>query len=239
MPFAWRRASPSRKFPPLRSYPEAPCSAAARVGPLSRWRMGGPRSEQWSCCGDPGFSLRFRTDYVRASASSSFRRARSRTAAWFGSDRRQGPRSWPAVERICGPDLWSDPTTPVAPTLKRILTLWSLLFDALGVIVAAGIYIATRTVIQRLGEAAPLSFLLNDLHAPYSRGTQREAAMARGLSRALVNHPEVGHLPQRCSRLFRYASRSLICTTSRRNSGIEGCPVTMPSASASARVSTG
>jgi amino acid transporter len=44
--------------------------------------------------------------------------------------------------------------------LRRVLTFWPLLFYGLGVIVGAGIYVATGTVIQRAGQAAPFSFLL-------------------------------------------------------------------------------
>jgi amino acid transporter len=44
--------------------------------------------------------------------------------------------------------------------LRRVLTFWPLLFYGLGVIVGAGIYVATATVIQRAGHAAPFSFLL-------------------------------------------------------------------------------
>lgn len=47
-----------------------------------------------------------------------------------------------------------------APALRRVLTLWPLVFYGLGVIVGAGIYVAIGAVIARAGEAAPLSFLL-------------------------------------------------------------------------------
>lgn len=47
-----------------------------------------------------------------------------------------------------------------APQLRRVLTFWPLLFYGLGVIVGAGIYVAIGSVIERAGEAAPLSFLL-------------------------------------------------------------------------------
>jgi amino acid transporter len=43
--------------------------------------------------------------------------------------------------------------------LHRVLTFWPLLFYGLGLIVGAGIYVATATVIQRAGHAAPFSFL--------------------------------------------------------------------------------
>lgn len=49
-------------------------------------------------------------------------------------------------------------TTPIS--LRRSLTLWPLLFYGLAVIVGAGIYVAIGSVIDRAGEAAPLSFLL-------------------------------------------------------------------------------
>lgn len=45
-------------------------------------------------------------------------------------------------------------------SLRRSLTLWPLLFYGLAVIVGAGIYVAIASVIDRAGEAAPLSFLL-------------------------------------------------------------------------------
>jgi basic amino acid/polyamine antiporter, APA family len=47
-----------------------------------------------------------------------------------------------------------------SPGLHRVLTFWPLLFYGLGVIVGAGIYVATGTVIERAGHAAPFSFLL-------------------------------------------------------------------------------
>lgn len=50
--------------------------------------------------------------------------------------------------------------TPPVPTLRRVLSLWQLVFYGLGVIVGAGIYVALGTVIERAGAAAPLSFLL-------------------------------------------------------------------------------
>lgn len=46
------------------------------------------------------------------------------------------------------------------PALRRVLTLWPLVFYGLGVIVGAGIYVAIGAVIARAGDAAPLSFLL-------------------------------------------------------------------------------
>src|SRR5881227_3368841 len=47
-----------------------------------------------------------------------------------------------------------------APSLRRVLTLWPLVFYGLGVIVGAGIYVAIGAVMRRAGESAPLSFLL-------------------------------------------------------------------------------
>jgi amino acid transporter len=46
------------------------------------------------------------------------------------------------------------------PGLRRVLTLWPLVFCGLSVIVGAGIYVALGTVIRRAGDAAPLSFLV-------------------------------------------------------------------------------
>ncbi|HEX7776224.1 MAG TPA: amino acid permease [Parvibaculum sp.] len=46
------------------------------------------------------------------------------------------------------------------PSLRRVLTLWPLIFYGLGVIVGAGIYVAIGSVIARAGDAAPLAFLL-------------------------------------------------------------------------------
>ena len=51
------------------------------------------------------------------------------------------------------------------PGLRRVLTLWPLIFYGLGVIVGAGIYVAIGEVIARAGEAAPLSFLLAGVSA--------------------------------------------------------------------------
>ncbi len=53
----------------------------------------------------------------------------------------------------------SNPGSP-SPTLRRVLSLWQLLFYGLGVIVGAGIYVAIGAVIERAGPTAPLSFLL-------------------------------------------------------------------------------
>src|SRR3954469_2691809 len=50
--------------------------------------------------------------------------------------------------------------SPAPPSLKRVLTFWPLLFYGLGVIIGAGIYVATGAVIARAGETAPVSFLL-------------------------------------------------------------------------------
>jgi basic amino acid/polyamine antiporter, APA family len=44
--------------------------------------------------------------------------------------------------------------------LRRAITFWPLLFYGLGVIVGAGIYVATDAVIQRAGDAAPISFFV-------------------------------------------------------------------------------
>lgn len=44
--------------------------------------------------------------------------------------------------------------------LRRVLTFWPLVFYGLGVIVGAGIYVAIGAVIERAGNAAPISFLL-------------------------------------------------------------------------------
>ena len=45
-------------------------------------------------------------------------------------------------------------------SLRRVLSLWQLVFYGLGVIVGAGIYVAIGTVVERAGAAAPISFLL-------------------------------------------------------------------------------
>ena len=52
-----------------------------------------------------------------------------------------------------------------APTLRRVLTFWPLLFYGLSVIVGAGIYVAIGAVIDRAGATAPLSFLLAGIAA--------------------------------------------------------------------------
>lgn len=49
---------------------------------------------------------------------------------------------------------------PPKPGLRRVLTLWPLIFYGLGVIVGAGIYVAIGAVLHRAGETAPLAFLL-------------------------------------------------------------------------------
>ncbi len=54
---------------------------------------------------------------------------------------------------------------PVHFGLRRTLTLWPLLLYGLAVIVGAGIYVATASVIDRAGAAAPLSFLLAGIAA--------------------------------------------------------------------------
>lgn len=51
------------------------------------------------------------------------------------------------------------------PGLRRVLTLWPLVFYGLGVIVGAGIYVAIGSVIGRAGDAAPVSFLLAGIAA--------------------------------------------------------------------------
>lgn len=50
--------------------------------------------------------------------------------------------------------------SPHTVSLRRVLTLWPLIFYGLGVIVGAGIYVAIGAVMRRAGETAPLSFLL-------------------------------------------------------------------------------
>ena len=50
--------------------------------------------------------------------------------------------------------------SPHVAGLRRVLTLWPLIFYGLGVIVGAGIYVAIGAVVRRAGETAPLSFLL-------------------------------------------------------------------------------
>ncbi len=52
----------------------------------------------------------------------------------------------------------TDPGPP--PALRRVLTLWPLVFYGLGVIIGAGIYVALGEVMARAGGAAPASFLL-------------------------------------------------------------------------------
>jgi amino acid transporter len=54
-------------------------------------------------------------------------------------------------------------TAPVG--LRRSLTFWTLLLYGLAVIVGAGIFVATASVIGRAGPAAPLSFLLAGITA--------------------------------------------------------------------------
>ena len=55
--------------------------------------------------------------------------------------------------------------SPSPVVLRRILTLWPLIFYGLGVIVGAGIYVAMGAVLNRAGTAAPLSFLLAGIAA--------------------------------------------------------------------------
>ena len=52
------------------------------------------------------------------------------------------------------------PDSPGPPTLRRVLTLWPLIFYGLGIIVGAGIYVAIGAVMARAGDSAPVSFLL-------------------------------------------------------------------------------
>jgi APA family basic amino acid/polyamine antiporter len=49
--------------------------------------------------------------------------------------------------------------------LRRVLTLGPLTLYGLGVIIGAGVYVATGTVIHRAGDAAPLAFLLAGIAA--------------------------------------------------------------------------
>lgn len=51
-------------------------------------------------------------------------------------------------------------TEALPPTLRRVLTLWPLIFYGLGVIVGAGIYVAVGVVIERAGPSAPVSFIV-------------------------------------------------------------------------------
>jgi APA family basic amino acid/polyamine antiporter len=51
-------------------------------------------------------------------------------------------------------------TAPAHVALRRSLTFWPLLLYGLAVVVGAGIFVATASVIARVGPAAPLSFLL-------------------------------------------------------------------------------
>ena len=53
----------------------------------------------------------------------------------------------------------TDPV-PHAPTLRRAVGLWALVFYGLSVIVGAGIYVAIGAVMARAGNAAPIAFLL-------------------------------------------------------------------------------
>ncbi len=59
----------------------------------------------------------------------------------------------------------TEPAAPTPPALRRVLTLWPLVFYGLGVIVGAGIYVATGAVIARAGTAAPFAFLLAGIAA--------------------------------------------------------------------------
>ena len=47
-----------------------------------------------------------------------------------------------------------------AGDLRRVLTFWPLVLYGMGVIVGAGIYVAIGAVMERAGNAAPISFLL-------------------------------------------------------------------------------
>jgi amino acid transporter len=51
-------------------------------------------------------------------------------------------------------------SVPQGPELRRVLTLWPLIFYGLEVIVGAGIYVAIGAVMERAGAAAPVSFLI-------------------------------------------------------------------------------
>lgn len=50
--------------------------------------------------------------------------------------------------------------TAGTPTLRRVVTLWPLIFYGLSDIIGAGIYVAIGAVIARAGDAAPFAFLL-------------------------------------------------------------------------------
>lgn len=46
------------------------------------------------------------------------------------------------------------------PSLRRVITLWPLVFYGLGIIVGAGIYVSIGSVVARAGAATPVSFVL-------------------------------------------------------------------------------
>jgi basic amino acid/polyamine antiporter, APA family len=54
---------------------------------------------------------------------------------------------------------------PHRPALRRVLTLWPLIFYGLEVIIGAGIYVAIGAVMERAGAAAPVSFLIAGIAA--------------------------------------------------------------------------
>src|SRR5436190_12999140 len=60
-------------------------------------------------------------------------------------------------------DITGDPLAE--PSLRRVLTVWPLVFYGLEVIVGAGIYVAIGAVMGRAGASAPLSFLLAGIAA--------------------------------------------------------------------------
>ena len=70
------------------------------------------------------------------------------------------PKSGAPHRRIADGD-----TPPGAPVLRRVLTVWPLIFYGLEVIVGAGIYVAIGAVMDRAAAAAPLAFLLAGIAA--------------------------------------------------------------------------
>ncbi len=67
---------------------------------------------------------------------------------------------------MLGPRMSTDIDQTTAPVaLRRSLTFWPLLLYGLAVIVGAGIFVAIASVIERVGPAAPLSFLLAGITA--------------------------------------------------------------------------
>jgi APA family basic amino acid/polyamine antiporter len=57
--------------------------------------------------------------------------------------------------------------TPLPPDqgLRRVLTLWPLIFYGMGIIVGAGIYVALGSVMERAGSFTPISFLIAGIAA--------------------------------------------------------------------------